>query len=95
LIARGWKPGTVAQWLERAGDSACRPDELGPEFGLREGSYYLSAEQAQAILDLRLHRLTGMEHEKLLAEYQEKLLIRLQNILKFSAAMIAFDGSDP
>lgn len=73
LIARGWKPGTVAQWLERAGDSACRPDELGPEFGLREGSYYLSAEQAQAILDLRLHRLTGMEHEKLLAEYQEKL----------------------
>jgi DNA gyrase subunit A len=73
LIARGWKPGSVSQWLERAGDSACRPEELGPEFGLREGTYYLSAEQAQAILDLRLHRLTGMEHEKLLAEYQEKL----------------------
>ena len=73
LIARGWKPGTVSQWLERAGDAACRPENLGPEFGLREGSYYLSAEQAQAILDLRLHRLTGMEHEKLLTEYQEKL----------------------
>ncbi len=73
LIARGWKPGTVAQWLERTGDAACRPENLGPEFGLREGAYYLSAEQAQAILDLRLHRLTGMEHEKLLAEYQEKL----------------------
>ncbi|MEZ5494529.1 MAG: DNA gyrase subunit A [Pseudomonadales bacterium] len=73
LIARGWKPGTVAQWLERTGDAACRPENLGAEFGLREGQYYLSAEQAQAILDLRLHRLTGMEHEKLLAEYQEKL----------------------
>ncbi len=73
LIARGWKPGTVAQWLERTGDAACRPENLGPEFGLRDGTYYLSAEQAQAILDLRLHRLTGMEHEKLLAEYQEKL----------------------
>ncbi|HNI38192.1 MAG TPA: DNA topoisomerase 4 subunit A, partial [Pseudomonadales bacterium] len=73
LIARGWKPSTVAQWLERTGDAACRPENLGAEFGLREGQYYLSAEQAQAILDLRLHRLTGMEHEKLLAEYQEKL----------------------
>lgn len=73
LIARGWRPGTVAQWLERTGDAACRPENLGAEFGLREGQYYLSAEQAQAILDLRLHRLTGMEHEKLLAEYQEKL----------------------
>ena len=73
LIARGWKPGTVAQWLERTGDAACRPENLGAEFGLRAGQYYLSTEQAQAILDLRLHRLTGMEHEKLLAEYQEKL----------------------
>ncbi len=73
LIARGWNPGTVSQWLEKAGDSACRPETLGPEFGLRNGAYYLSTEQAQAILDLRLHRLTGMEHEKLLAEYQEKL----------------------
>jgi DNA gyrase subunit A len=73
LIARGWTPGTVAQWLERTGDAACRPENLGSEFGLRAGQYYLSAEQAQAILDLRLHRLTGMEHEKLLAEYQEKL----------------------
>ena len=73
LIARGWQPGTVAQWLSRTDSAACRPDNLGPEFGLREGQYYLSVEQAQAILDLRLHRLTGMEHEKLLDEYQEKL----------------------
>jgi DNA gyrase subunit A len=74
LIARAWPPGSVSQWLDRTGDNGCRPDNLGPEFGLRDGQYFLSAEQAQAILDLRLHRLTGMEHEKLLAEYQEKLL---------------------
>jgi DNA gyrase subunit A len=59
--------------LERAGDDACRPDELDPQFGLRDGLYYLSPAQAQAILELRLHRLTGLEHEKLLNEYEEKL----------------------
>src|SRR5690606_2225051 len=51
---------------------------------LRDGKYYLSPEQAQAILELRLHRLTGLEHEKLLGEYQEILnqiaeLIRILN----------------
>lgn len=75
LISRGWPVGAVSQFLERAGDNACRPDGLPPEFGLREGAYYLSPEQVQAILDLRLHRLTGMEHEKLLAEYEEKLTL--------------------
>ncbi len=59
--------------LERAGDDACRPDQLDPQFGLRDGLYYLSPAQAQAILELRLHRLTGLEHEKLLNEYEEKL----------------------
>jgi DNA gyrase subunit A len=59
--------------LERAGADACRPDELEPQFGLRDGEYFLSPAQAQAILELRLHRLTGLEHEKLLQEYQEKL----------------------
>lgn len=44
-----------------------------PQYGLRDGKYFLSPEQAQAILDLCLHRLTGLEHEKLLAEYQEIL----------------------
>jgi DNA gyrase/topoisomerase IV subunit A len=53
--------------------SACRPDDLEPEFGLHDGEYRLSPAQAQAILDLRLHRLTGLEHEKLLKEYQDKL----------------------
>src|SRR3990167_286013 len=59
--------------VERAGADACRPDDLDPQYGLRDGKYFLSPEQAQAILELRLHRLTGLEHEKLLAEYQEIL----------------------
>ena len=74
LIASPWQPGDVTAMLERAGEDACRPDDLGPEFGLREGNYHLSPAQAQAILDLRLHRLTGLEHEKLLQEYSDKLV---------------------
>ena len=73
LIARSWSPGEVTAMLQRAGDDACRPDELEPQYGLHEGQYFLSPAQAQAILDLRLHRLTGLEHEKLLNEYDEKL----------------------
>ena len=73
LIAKNWTPGDVMAMLERAGADACRPDELEAHFGLREGQYYLSPAQAQAILDLRLHRLTGLEHEKLLQEYADKL----------------------
>ena len=73
LIAQAWKPGDVTGMLERAGDDACRPDNLEPQYGLRDGLYYLSPAQAQAILELRLHRLTGLEHEKLLNEYEEKL----------------------
>ncbi len=74
LIANAWEPGAVVEMVERAGAESCRPDGLDEQFGLREGKYYLSPEQAQAILELRLHRLTGLEHEKLLAEYQEILL---------------------
>jgi DNA gyrase subunit A len=73
LLAQAWEPGDVMGMLERAGADACRPDELEEQYGLREGHYYLSPAQAQAILELRLHRLTGLEHEKLLSEYQEKL----------------------
>ena len=72
LLAQAWPPGEVMSFLERA-DQSARPDDLSDSFGLREGRYYLSPEQAQAILELRLHRLTGMEHEKLLEEYSEKL----------------------
>ncbi len=73
LLATGWESSAVEAMVERAGADACRPEDLPEEFGLRDGKYYLSPEQAQAILDLRLHRLTGLEHEKLLGEYQEIL----------------------
>ncbi|MGY4107047.1 DNA topoisomerase (ATP-hydrolyzing) subunit A [Aeromonas encheleia] len=73
LIARGWELGNVAGMLEKAGDDAARPEWLEPEFGIREGQYFLTEQQAQAILDLRLHKLTGLEHEKILEEYQSLL----------------------
>ena len=73
LIATPWESSAVETMVERAGADACRPDDLDPQYGLRDGKYFLSPEQAQAILELRLHRLTGLEHEKLLAEYQEIL----------------------
>ncbi|WP_439858881.1 DNA gyrase subunit A [Pseudomonas sp. MBLB4136] len=73
LISTPWESTAVEAMVERAGADACRPEDLDPQFGLRDGKYFLSPEQAQAILDLRLHRLTGLEHEKLLAEYQEIL----------------------
>ncbi|WP_314406950.1 DNA gyrase subunit A [Pseudomonas kuykendallii] len=75
LIARAWESSAVEAMVERAGADSCRPDDLDPQYGLRDGKYYLSPDQAQAILDLRLHRLTGLEHEKLLAEYQEILTL--------------------
>ncbi len=74
LLERAWAPGDVMGMLERAGEEACRPDDLEEQFGFREGKYYLSPVQVQAILDLRLQKLTGLEHEKLLGEYQEKLV---------------------
>jgi DNA gyrase subunit A len=73
LLAQAWVPGDVLSMLERAGENACRPDDLPAEYGMHDGRYHLSPDQVQAILDLRLQKLTGMEHEKLLEEYQEKL----------------------
>ncbi|MDG1943656.1 MAG: DNA gyrase subunit A [Halioglobus sp.] len=73
LLAQAWEPGDVAGMLERSGDDACRPDDLEAQYGMHDSKYHLSPNQAQAILELRLHRLTGLEHEKLLNEYQERL----------------------
>jgi len=73
LIAAAWEPGVVIQMLERAGAEASRPENLSREFGLLEGKYKLSEAQAQAILDLRLHRLTGLEQDKIIGEYEELL----------------------
>ncbi len=73
LAAKGWRPGQVMEMLERAGETATRPDDLDPAFGFRDDLYFLSPAQIQAILELRLQKLTGMEHEKLLDEYKVKL----------------------
>ncbi|MCJ8339616.1 MAG: DNA gyrase subunit A [Pseudomonadales bacterium] len=74
LLNNGWDLGSVSEMLASTGEHACRPDDLDEQYGVRDGQYYLSPVQAQAILDLRLHRLTGLEHEKLIAEYAELLL---------------------
>ncbi|QYJ87821.1 DNA gyrase subunit A [Shewanella mesophila] len=75
LVAQGWELGNVQGMLEKAGDDAARPEWLEPEFGIRDGKYFLTEQQAQAILELRLHRLTGLEHEKILSEYEELLVL--------------------
>ncbi len=73
LISTPWQPGDVLDMLERAGADACRPDDLEEQYGFRNGNYYLSPAQAQAILDMRLQKLTGLEHEKLIDEYKLKI----------------------
>ena len=73
LTSRLWRAGQVSDMLARAGATASRPASLGPEFGLVEGGYRLSDLQAQAILDLRLQRLTGLEQDKIHDEYREIL----------------------
>ena len=79
-----WQPGIVTGMLERAGAGISRPDELPDGYGLVEGGYRLSEEQAQAILDMRLQRLTGLEQDKILNEYQE-LLDRIRELLDILA----------
>jgi len=73
LVAKGWDPGSVVKMLDRAGPEAARPEWLEDQFGLRDGQYFLSPEQAKDILELRLHRLTGMEHDKIIEEFAVKL----------------------
>ena len=83
LMGRGWPSAGVQELLERTGSDACRPVGLSEEFGFREGLYYLSMEQAQAILELRLNRLTALEQGKLIDDYQGILdeIAGLQDIL--------------
>jgi DNA gyrase subunit A len=73
LVAKGWTPGTVVAMLERAGPEASRPEWLEDQYGLKKGKYFLSPEQAKDILELRLHRLTGMEQDKIIEEFTVKL----------------------
>ncbi|HYQ71311.1 MAG TPA: DNA gyrase subunit A, partial [Gammaproteobacteria bacterium] len=73
LMARSWEPGAVTGMLERSGSIATRPDDLEAGFGLVDDGYRLSEAQTQAILDLRLHQLTGLEQDKIVDEYRTLL----------------------
>ena len=73
LLSQTWQAGLVSALLDRADADRSRPDDLPVEFGLADGFYRLSETQAQAILDLRLHRLTGLEQDKIVNEYKQLL----------------------
>src|SRR3984957_518622 len=73
LQARPWPAGIVPELLARAGSVSTRPNGLAADLGLTPAGYHLSEAQAQAILDMRLNRLTGLEQEKIVAEYRELL----------------------
>ncbi|MES9846779.1 MAG: DNA gyrase subunit A [Candidatus Thiodiazotropha sp.] len=80
LLAHHWQSGAVESMLSRTGSDSTRPEELAAEFGLTEQGYRLTEVQAQAILDLRLHRLTGLEQDKIIKEYEE-LLDKIADLL--------------
>ncbi len=81
LVARAWQSGAVEAMLARAGAHASRPEDLPPEFGLTEEGYRLTETQAQAILDLRLQKLTGLEQDKIINEFEE-ILERIAELLE-------------
>jgi DNA gyrase subunit A len=80
LLAQRWEPGLVKAMLGQGGAETSRPEELDPEFGLQDNGYQLSPVQAQEILTMRLHRLTGLEQEKLTREYEE-ILDRVKELI--------------
>jgi DNA gyrase subunit A len=77
LLGKVWPAGMVDDMVARATEdadlSASRPDDLDPRYGLKDDGYHLSEVQAQAILDLKLHRLTGLEQDKIVNEFQQIL----------------------
>jgi len=90
LVSQGWELGNVAGMLSEAGNDAARPEWLEPEYGIRDGLYYLTAEQAKAIVDLQLYKLSGMEHDKILSEYKAllDLIAELMHILATPARLM-------
>ena len=84
LTEREWAPGAVVDMLRRAGADATRPEGLAEAFGLTAAGYRLSEVQAQAILDLRLHRLTALEQDKIRKEFSELVesILDYQKILE-------------
>ena len=89
LVARGWAPGNVMAMLERAGEGGVKPEDLPDGYGLVGTDYHMSPAQAQAILDLRLHRLTGLEQDKIMEDYNEilEIIIKLKLILGDAAEL--------
>ena len=83
LMAREWHSPLVQEMLARVASDLARPEWLSPEFGLKANGYKLSEAQAQAILDMRLQRLTGLEQDKLVGEYKEVMdkIVDLLDIL--------------
>ena len=79
LLSKKWKAGMVSKLIKNSGSISTKPENLGKEFGLSGSSYKLSEIQAQAILDLRLQRLTGLEQDNLVAEY-EQILDEINNL---------------
>ena len=75
LLAQTWPAGTIINMLQGSGVDICRPQHLAAHYGLHDASYNLSPVQAQAILDLRLHRLTGLEQDKIIAEFKEIIVL--------------------
>ena len=73
LLARPWQLGHVAEMLAATGVDAARPEDLDEQYGIRDGLYYLTDVQAQAILDLRLQKLTNLGHDEILDEYKKLL----------------------
>jgi DNA gyrase subunit A len=70
MVARKWEAGMVRSLLAAAGAEASRPEDMDPRDGLRDDGYQLSEAQATEILQMRLHRLTGLEQDKLSDEYR-------------------------
>jgi DNA gyrase subunit A len=85
LQGRVWQAGLVKTMLESTGSGACRPDDLPAIYGLSDEGYRLSPQQAQAILELRLHRLTALEQDKILNEF-EQLLNVIKDLLEILAS---------
>ncbi len=84
LMAKLWTSSAVAEMLQRASLDATRPEGLALEYGLSKSGYLLSEAQAQAILELRLQRLTGLERDKIVADYAE-LLERIADLMDILA----------
>ncbi|RLA14229.1 MAG: DNA gyrase subunit A [Gammaproteobacteria bacterium] len=80
LLEKDWVPGVVMEMLNRSGAESSRPEDTPDDCGLRNDVYRLTEKQAQAILDLRLHRLTGLEQDKILSEYRE-ILDKIEDLL--------------